>query len=741
MADKLAPLDLQRKCISPSIRETTPEVMRGQRRWTPWRLVQKRPGEKPAKLPRYKSSEPETWVTFEQALAEAEADGFNGIGYHIGPGETPTPVVVIDIDKCIVDGKLTLWAEGLVATLPGFYWERGPSGNGLHGFGLAHPDLTRDSNGVPEIYTGEGGRYITVTGDLFKPLPEKLTAPSGQGLAALKARLPQRDRVQPLDLPLPDLAPVQDWRALLTGAPLKELPKAAREGLAATTAAGEGERSKRIWATVNALLGKGYPADRVYQICLSAPGVWLSCMGKRGDDEDKAAALLWSDILRAGAAAKSQAEKAELQKSEWDHFQLAMETVNGKLVIPYTPYNTRAVIEHHPLIAKYLKMDVRTGELVWENRVGPDVMTDVGELVRTVCGWKSAPPNDWLGGPVLNVAEKNKVNLRADALRLLRWDGEARLDSWLTDHVASPEYLEQPELQTLYRQMGRMFLVGYVARIMDPGCKFDTVPIFIGTEGAGKNKLVTALAGGIDRVRSVDSFASKDDLIVMAQAEIVELSETHAIQSKHTTNNQLKGFITRQVDTYRAPYAARPISVARGFVLVSTANSMAVFHSSQDGLRRFWPIHVKDRIAVEWVEQNRDQLIAEAVNAYLSGEKYWFEGTPPGLRTLHAGDTKFDPLEEKIEDLAEAQKGKGALTWEEVVEKLECHMAQPNYVAALLEKHGVKKSRLGPTENRSRVWGAAVWGRPKPKLAPSEQAAKVHGASVRPDIDDVDPLS
>ena len=91
--------------------------------------------------------------------------------------------------------------------------------------------------------------------------------------------------------------------------------------------------------------------------------------------------------------------------------------------------------------------------------------------------------------------------------------------------------------------------------------------------------------------------------------------------------------------------------------------------------------------------------------------------------------------------MVEAQKGKGALTWEEVVERLECHMAQPNYVAALLEKHGIEKSRLGPTENRSRVWGAAVWGRPKVKLAPSEQAAKVHGASTRVDPDDVDPLS
>ena len=120
MVDNVATLDLQRKYISEEIEVTTPRTMREQRRWTPWRLKDLGPGKKPAKVPKYKSNEPDTWVTFEQALSEVRAGNWNGVGYQIGPGETPTPVVVIDIDKCITDGKLARWADALVATLPGF---------------------------------------------------------------------------------------------------------------------------------------------------------------------------------------------------------------------------------------------------------------------------------------------------------------------------------------------------------------------------------------------------------------------------------------------------------------------------------------------------------------------------------------------------------------------------------------------------------------------------------------------
>jgi hypothetical protein len=605
---------------------------------------------------------------------------------------------------------------------------------------VPQPDLTTDSGGIPEIYTGAAPRYITVTGDLFQAVPEKLEAPKGVGLAGLKRFSPSAT-AKVLNLPLPEVEPVQDWRALLTLAPISKLPKAAQDGLNAAVAAGEGERSNRLWLVNSALLNKGYPPEVVYRIGISCPGIWLSCVAKR--DESRAGEFLWEDILRAVAKQEADRETAALQKADWDSYNLKTTVTRKGVEVLYTPFNARLVIEQHPLIAKRLQMDGGTGEILWEHRRGDGVLVDVGEVVRDVCGWEKTPPNDWVKGPVLDVAEKNLIYPKADELRGLRWDGEQRLDSWLVDHVADPEYLADPIIKDLYRDMGRKLMIGYVARLMEPGIKLDTVPVFIGPEGSYKNEMIVALAGSIDKTCSMDSFADKDDLIVMAQAEIVELSETHAIRSKRTTNDQLKGFITRRVDTYRHPYAARPVKVRRGFCIMATANEGGIFTSTQDGLRRFWPIHVK-KIDIDWITANRDQLVAEAVTAFLAREKFWYDENPEGLRTLHKGATQYDTITEKLDGLLVSQQGKGALTFQQIREAIEEYTCADNRISDALTKLGVKKTRPRAGDARFWVWGAAVWGNPRPHAAPTaaQQALAAHGASVRqyPD-DDVDPLS
>jgi predicted P-loop ATPase len=526
----------------------------------------------------------------------------------------------------------------------------------------------------------------------------------------------------------------------MTLAPLAKLPKAAQDGLTATTAAGEGERSNRLWLVNSALLNKGYPPEVVYRIGISCPGIWLCCVAKR--DEERAGAFLWEDILRAVAKQEADRETAALQKADWDSYNLKTTVTRQGVEVLFTPYNARLVIEQHPLIAKRLQMDGSTGEIIWEHRRGDGVLVDVGEVVREVCGWDQTPSNEWLKSPVLDVSEKSLVYPKADELRALRWDGEQRLDNWLVDHVADPSYLDDPIIKTLYRDMGRKILIGYVARLMEPGIKLDTVPVFIGAEGAYKNEMIIALAGSIDKTCSMDSFSDKDDLIVMAQAEIVELSETHALRSRRTTNEQLKGFITRRVDTYRHPYAARPVKVRRGFCIMAAANKGGIFTATQDGLRRFWPIHVK-KIDIDWITANRTQLIAEAVTAFLAKEKFWYDENPAGLSTLHQGATQYDAIAEKVEQLVESQKGKGGLTFQQVREAIEEYSCPDHHLADALTKYGVTKQKHRAGDKRVWVWGVELWGKPRPQAAPTEaqQAAAAHGASTRVDPDDLDPLS
>jgi predicted P-loop ATPase len=79
-------------------------------------------------------------------------------------------------------------------------------------------------------------------------------------------------------------------------------------------------------------------------------------------------------------------------------------------------------------------------------------------------------------------------------LNSLRWNGHrnaaglSRLDIWLS-HCLGVE-------DTPYtRQIGRMFLVGMVARVFRPGCKADYMLVLEGAQGAKKSTACTILGG------------------------------------------------------------------------------------------------------------------------------------------------------------------------------------------------------------------------------------------------------
>lgn len=110
------------------------------------------------------STDPATWSKYTDVRDCQVGDG---IGFVLnGDG-----VVCLDLDHCIEDGKLTRWAEQLVALAGDTYVERSPSGEGLHIWGRARVERGRKLDGV-EVYGS--GRYITVTGDRWFGKPSRL---------------------------------------------------------------------------------------------------------------------------------------------------------------------------------------------------------------------------------------------------------------------------------------------------------------------------------------------------------------------------------------------------------------------------------------------------------------------------------------------------------------------------------------------------------------------------------------
>ena len=230
------------------------------------------------------------------------------------------------------------------------------------------------------------------------------------------------------------------------------------------------------------------------------------------------------------------------------------------------------------------------------------------------------------------LARKNGFHPVADYLNGLRWDGVARLDTWLID---SAGVTDSPYV----RAVSSKTLIGAIARALQPGCKFDNVLCLEGRQGTGKSSLLRALMpepkwfaedlGGI--------IGNKDALLGLTGKWMLEFAEFAAV--KKSTNDDVKSFLTRQVDHYRAPYGTRAEDHPRKCFFVVTINPGAdgAWLSDSTGGRRFWPVRV-ERCDVALLKAAREQIWAEAMHRYLQGEPWHLSAEFEEMAALEQAD-------------------------------------------------------------------------------------------------------
>lgn len=115
------------------------------------------------------STDPAKWATYAGAVAAYRRYKGDGVGFVFHP-ET-SPVMGVDLDHCLTDGKITETAAAIVDLLD-CYTEVSPSGTGLHLLMAgAWPHTGRKCPAV-EVYAK--GRYFTVTGNHFEGTPDAI---------------------------------------------------------------------------------------------------------------------------------------------------------------------------------------------------------------------------------------------------------------------------------------------------------------------------------------------------------------------------------------------------------------------------------------------------------------------------------------------------------------------------------------------------------------------------------------
>lgn len=201
----------------------------------------------------------------------------------------------------------------------------------------------------------------------------------------------------------------------------------------------------------------------------------------------------------------------------------------------------------------------------------------------------------------------------------LRWDGVKRIDTLLIDYFGAED--------TPYtRAVIRKTLVAAVARIFEPGKKFDCILVLNGPQGKGKSTFFALL--GMQWFSDSLSIADMRDKTAAEKLQgywILEVSEMNGIKKMDVET--VKSFVSRQDDKFRQAYGVNVESHPRSCIIVGSTNSESGFLRDVTGNRRFWPVHVpgtgKHR---PWELKDADQIWAEAIELYRGGEELFLKG-------------------------------------------------------------------------------------------------------------------
>ena len=336
--------------------------------------------------------------------------------------------------------------------------------------------------------------------------------------------------------------------------------------------------------------------------------------------KDKAVKLLMArERAQAAADDFDGLDDAELPEDYNDEWKAELEyTKSGKLLCNIA--NIILILENDPALAGHIVHDLFTGMdsakdgLPWNKNANQWTDTDDANLRVWLEKHYDITGKEKIADALTAVLTRHSYHPIRDYLNGLTWDGVPRLDRIIIDYMGA----EDSELN---RAMSRKHFVAAVARVFNPGCKYDYCLIMSGAEGIGKSTLLRVM-GGRWFNDSITTLEGKEGMEQLRRAWVVELGELSSI--KRSDVEQVKAHLSKQVDIYRAAYARRVLEHPRQCVFCGTTNE-ALFLKGDTGNRRFWviPVVAELRKYKDWSEairRDRDQLWAEAVHYYKLGE-------------------------------------------------------------------------------------------------------------------------
>lgn len=231
---------------------------------------------------------------------------------------------------------------------------------------------------------------------------------------------------------------------------------------------------------------------------------------------------------------------------------------------------------------EFSNQDYLIGEIPWEPEICNRAWSSHDDsalfsIIQTDYGMTSR--QDYFDA-IKNVSMRYKFHPVRDVLDSLEWNKEEHIRGLL------PDYLGAEDTEYTYQVM-RLWMLGAVARVYQPGCKFDYTMIFQGKQGIGKSTFLKLLALNDNWFNdSLDSLDSDKAAQSLMGSWIVELAELKSLARTAGGVESVKRFLTAVQDKYRVPYERRADIFLRQCVFAGTTNK-SDFLQDETGNRRF----------------------------------------------------------------------------------------------------------------------------------------------------------
>lgn len=218
------------------------------------------------------------------------------------------------------------------------------------------------------------------------------------------------------------------------------------------------------------------------------------------------------------------------------------------------------------------------------------------------------------------IANENQYHPIRERLNALQWDGTERI------RYALHRFLGADASDYTYESL-KLFMMGAIHRVFQPGCKFELMLCLVGEQRTGKSTFFRLLA--IEDDWFSDNLRNLEDENVYRMLQghwIMEMSEMIATANARSIE-EIKSFLSRQKETYKVPYEVHPADRPRQCVFCGTSNALDFLPLDRSGNRRFVPVMTHLELAEVHILDDEEearayflQMWAEAMEIYRSGQ-------------------------------------------------------------------------------------------------------------------------